>query len=102
VRGLASLGLRFALPIAGAYLFDAIARRNEDPRCRAGNIDYCPDDDFNVAAVLGVVVGAAAAMVIDAAVVARPRVQHRRVGVSWMPRISMGHDQLGLGVVGRF
>jgi hypothetical protein len=101
-RAVGSLGLRVALPVAGAFVGGALWWNSQDARCKNGDPDYCSDDEFNVGALYGLGLGFLGAMVIDTAVLARPVPLRKDAGATWAPQLAVAPGHLGVGVVGRF
>ena len=97
-RALASLGLRVGLPILGGMLGEAM---HEEPECY--EYDYCGDyyEGPSDEAVLGIVGGALAAMVIDTAYLAKVD-PPKREQPSWTPTARATKGGFALGVNGRF
>ena len=93
-RGGTSLVLRVALPLVGVYAGQALARRS----CSGDDLD-CDDGSFG-GAILGLGLGVLTAMVVDAALIARP--VKRKPTMTWVPQLTAAHDRVGLGVAGRF
>jgi hypothetical protein len=101
-RGFGSLALRAGLPVLATMVGGAIWWRGQDARCRAGEPDYCSDDEVNVGALYGLGLGILGAMVIDTAFLARPATVHKRAAVTWTPRLSATRDHVALGITGGF
>jgi hypothetical protein len=101
-RAVGSLGLRVALPIAGAFVGGALWWNGQDARCKNGDPDFCSDDEFNVGALYGLGLGFLGAMVIDTAVLARPVPVRKDAGATWAPQLAVAPGHLGVGVIGRF
>jgi hypothetical protein len=101
-RGIGSLALRAGLPVLATIVGGMIWWHGQDSRCRAGDPDYCSDDELNVGALYGFGLGILGAMVIDTALLARPATVHRRAAVTWTPRVSATRDQVALGITGGF
>lgn len=97
-RVAASLGLRLLLPLVGGFGLAALAEHNS--KCTPDD-DDC-DSGALYAGLFGFTLGAVSAMVIDAAVIARPVEIHRTVAPSWAPQISVTPERTTFGVVGRF
>jgi hypothetical protein len=97
-RVAASLGLRLLLPLAGGFGLAALAEHNSS--CTPDDIDC--DSGALFAGLFGFALGAVSAMVIDAAVIARPVEIHRTIAPSWAPQISVTPERTTFGVVGRF
>ena len=80
-RGFGSLGLRVGAPILGAGIGAASAN------CHGG--DFCGMRE----AVVGGLVGAAVAVVLDAAVLARDEVNGKPItGANWYPELQLSRD----------
>lgn len=92
-RAAASLALRLGLPVLSAWTWDRYARSG----CTHD------DDDCAVGAVaVGLVLGFASAMVLDATVLAHAAKPRRIAGATWMPQVTATSQRVALGVLGRF
>jgi len=100
-RGLGSLALRAGLPVLGAIVGGAIWWHSQDARCRAGDPDFCSDDEFNVGGLYGFGLGILSAMVLDTAILARPATR-KRPAYTWSPNVLATREHVALGITGSF
>lgn len=101
-RAAGSLVLRGGLPLVGLFAGAAIWWRSQDRRCRAGDPDYCSDDEVNPGALIGFGLGLLTAAVIDTALIARPETVRKPRQTAWAPQLSVTHDRVALGLAARF
>jgi hypothetical protein len=89
-----SLGLRLGMPVIGAFLGSAHYKAN----CLE-----CPGGEELESVVVGVMIGAAAASLIDIVLVARTRSTRKRAATTaWAPQLGIGDSQVTAGVAGWF
>jgi hypothetical protein len=93
LRGLASLGLRLALPILGGFAGEKYLRDECPPDSGFCN-DALPTEGF----FRGLAVGAIVAAAVDAVVIARPV----RVEAGWAPTAHVTRDGFTIGAGGTF
>lgn len=91
---MASLALRLGLPVLSAWTWGWYAHS----RC-APHDDDCETDG---AVAVGLVLGFASAMVLDATVLAHAAKPRRAAGATWMPQVTASSQRVALGVLGRF
>jgi hypothetical protein len=99
-RALASFGIRLGGPVAGFLLTAALLTAHE---CNPDRDDGCDNSGDIPLLVLGTIVGAAAAVVIDDVLIAKPRTITRQVGLSLAPTVMVDRDRrTSIGIGGQF
>jgi hypothetical protein len=102
-RGLASLGLRVGLPLGLRALLHPGTYAHCPAHSEAEDVEYCQPGARDV---VGVLVGALAASVVDGALLARKRIEPASA-VTWSPSLSLepkrgGQAQISVGVAAVF
>lgn len=93
-RAVASLVLRVGLPVVSAWAWAGYAQSRCSP-----NDDDCETEG---AAAVGLLLGFATAMVIDATALSHPVKAKQAARLTWVPHVAASRQQVGLGVLGQF
>lgn len=93
-RAMGSLALRLGLPVLSAWTWGWYAHSGCAP-----HDDDCETDG---AVAIGLVLGFATAMVLDATVLAHAAKPRRTASATWMPQVTATPQRVALGVLGRF
>ncbi|HET7500094.1 MAG TPA: hypothetical protein VFK02_03800 [Kofleriaceae bacterium] len=96
-RAAGSLALRVGLPVLGALAGRKLLRPGSG--C-AQDDEGCGESPEIGGLIVGGAIGLATAMIVDAALVARPRTIEKRV--TWTPQITATSQHVGVAVLGRF